>query len=130
MTTVLLGTDSDSLFERVDEALADSTTTVLRVRSGKDVVPVVIDESPDLVILDMQIGNMGGFATCMEVRHAESIDRIPITAVMLLLDRSADAFLAKRADADGWLVKPVDAFRLSRAARKLVDGYSYYEDIG
>ncbi len=130
MTTILLGTDSDSLFHQVDDALADDETRVLRVRSGKDVVPVVIDEEPDLVILDMQIGNMGGFATCMEVRHAESINRIPITAVMLLLDRAADAFLARRADADGWLVKPADAFRMSRAVRKLVDGYSYYEEIG
>lgn len=130
MTTVLLATDSDSLFQNVDEAIADDETTVLRVRSGKDVVPVVIDRSPDLVILDMQIGNMGGFATCMEIRHAESIDRIPITAVMLLLDRAADTFLARRADADGWLVKPADAFRISRAVRKLVDGYSYYEEIG
>ena len=29
----------------------------------------------------------------------------------MLLDRDADVFLARRSDADGWLVKPLDAFR-------------------
>ena len=67
------------------------------------------------MILDLQIGNMGGMATCMSIRHEEGMGRIPITAVMMLLDRAADTFLAHRADADGWLIKPLDAFRLRRA---------------
>ena len=37
----------------------------------------------------------------------------------MLLDRAADMFLAHRADADGWLIKPLDAFRLRRAAQTL-----------
>ena len=59
---------------------------------------------------------MGGMATCMSIRHEEGMGRIPITAVLMLLDRAADTFLARRADADGWLIKPLDAFRLRRAA--------------
>lgn len=127
VTLVLLATDSDALFELVDDVIGDRDTVVRRVRAGADVVPVVIDELPDLVILDMQIGNMGGFATCIDIRHQEASERIPITAVMLLLDRAVDTFLAKRADADGWLIKPLDGFRLSRAVKTLVEGYSYFE---
>ena len=65
---------------------------------------------------------MGGMAACMAIRHEEGADRIPITAVLMLLDRAADVFLARRADADGWLIKPLDAFRLRRAATALLDG--------
>ena len=43
---------------------------------------------------------------------------MPETSILLLLDREADRFLAKRADADGELVKPIDAGTL----RKAVDG--------
>ena len=39
------------------------------------------------------------------------------TTILLLLDREADRFLAKRADADAELVKPVDAGTLRRASR-------------
>jgi hypothetical protein len=39
---------------------------------------------------------------------------------LLLLDREADRFLAKRAAADGELVKPVDAATLRRAAERIL----------
>ena len=32
-------------------------------------------------------------------------------------------------DADGWLIKPVDAFRLRKASGILLDGYSYFEGV-
>lgn len=129
MPTVLLATDADWVFDEVDAALADDQTTVYRVRRGVDVIPAIRELQPDLVVLDLQIGNMGGMATCMAIRNEEGADRLPITAVLMLLDRAADVFLAHRADADGWLIKPLDAFRLRKAAEVLLDGYSYFEGV-
>lgn len=119
---VLLATDADHLHEEVDAALGDDATTVQRVRSGREVLPAVKDLDPDLVVLDLQIGNMGGMAVCMSLRLEEGAGRLERRPVLMLLDRQADTFLARRADADGWLVKPLDAFRLGRAARALLDG--------
>ena len=129
MPTVLLATDADWIYDEVDAALSGTGTTVYRVHAGVDVLPAAKKVSPDLIVLDMQIGNMGGMATCMAIRHEETAERMPITAVIMLLDRAADTFLAQRADADGWLVKPIDAFRLRKAAGILLDGYSYFEGI-
>ena len=55
MTDVLLATDSDELFASIDAALASDDTSVYRVRNGHDVVPVVEQKDPDLVILDLQM---------------------------------------------------------------------------
>jgi DNA-binding response OmpR family regulator len=129
MPNILLATDADWIFDEVEAALAGGDTTVYRVRAGADVLAAIDEVEPDLVILDLQIGNMGGMATCMSIRHEETAERIPITAVMILLDRAADVFLAQRCDADGWLIKPLDAFRLRKAANILVEGYSYFEGI-
>ncbi|MFN8038532.1 MAG: response regulator [Acidimicrobiales bacterium] len=129
MTRILLATDADWIYDEVEAALADADTTVARVRRGVDVVPAIHEVEPDLVILDLQIGNMGGMAACMAIRLEEGVDRLPITAVMMLLDRAADVFVAHRAEADGWLIKPIDAFRLRKAASVLLDGYSYYEGV-
>ena len=129
MPTVLLATDADRIHDEVDAALASTDTTVHRVRRGVDVLPAMHEVEPDLVVLDLQIGNMGGMAPCMAVRLEEGADRLPITAVLMLLDRAADVFLARRADADGWLIKPLDASRLRRAADTLLDGYSFYEGV-
>jgi hypothetical protein len=38
----------------------------------------------------------------------------------MLLDRDADEFLAKRAEADAWIVKPIDALLLRRTARDVL----------
>ena len=77
---------------------------------------------PDLVMLDLQIGEMGGVAACLDLRLEESGDRLPPQKIVLLLDREADLFIARRAGADGWLVKPVDAGRLRRAAAAIAAG--------
>jgi DNA-binding response OmpR family regulator len=129
MPTVLLATDADRIFDEVEAALGSDDTVVYRVRAGVDVLPAIAEVAPDLVILDSQIGNMGGMATCMAIRHEEEAERIPITAVLMLLDRAADVFLAQRSDVDGWLIKPLDAFRLRRASSTLIDGYSYFEGV-
>ena len=38
----------------------------------------------------------------------------------MILDRGADVFLAKRAEADGWVFKPLNAFKLRQAASALL----------
>ena len=129
MSTILLATDADWILEEVDAALADDATTVYRVRAGIDVLEAITRLEPDLVILDEQIGNMGGIATCMAIRNAEGMDVIPITAVLLLLDRAHDVFQVQRCDADGYLVKPLDSLRLRKAADVLRAGDAYADPV-
>jgi len=122
MTEVLIATDADAVFAEVEAALVDERTTVVRVREGQAVAGVVADSTPDLVILDLQIGNMGGIAACLNLRHEAGAERLPEVPVLMLLDRQADVFLAKRSGADGWIVKPLDAFSLRRAATSILEG--------
>lgn len=124
---VLIATDTDAVADEVDAAIADDTTTVVRVRAGADVARAVDTHEPDLVVLDLQIGNMGGMAVAMGLRAEANMGRLPDTAILMLLDREADIFLAKRSDVDGWLVKPIDSFRLRRASKALLAGDSYVE---
>lgn len=122
MTEVLIATDADAVFAEVEAALVDETTSIVRVRTGQAVAGAVADAPPDLVILDLQIGNMGGIATCINLRHEAGDDRLPDVPVLLLLDRQADVFLARRSGADGWVVKPLDAFSLRKAATAILEG--------
>ncbi len=126
---MLLATDADWIHEEVDAALAGDDIEVLRVREGVEVLPTVHELAPDLVVLDLQIGNMGGMAACMSLRLDESVDLLPHVQVLMLLDRDVDAFLANRAEADGWIVKPIDSFRLRRAATALLAGDRYEEGM-
>ena len=127
MPRVLLATDADWIHEEVDAAIAGDDIEVLRVREGVEVRPAVHAGAPDLVILDLQIGNMGGMAACMDIRLDESVDALGHVPVLILLDRDADVFLAERCDADGWVIKPLDPLRLRRAATALLAGGTWAE---
>ena len=122
MTHVLLATDADWIRDDVQAALADDDTQVSRVHRGDEVVEAVRALRPELVILDLQIGNMGGIATCHELRLEAGAGRLDPVNVLLLLDRSDDRFLARTANADGWIVKPFEAFQLRRTARQVMAG--------
>ncbi len=121
MPHVLLATDADALAEDVFAALVEEGTTVSRVRAGVDVRPAVAALEPDLVVLDLQIGNMGGVAASIDLRLEAEAGRVPETRILMLLDREADRWIARQARADAELVKPVQAFQLRRAARALMD---------
>ena len=130
MPDVLIATDADWIFDEVDAALSDEDTRVVRVREGRDVSEAARRTGPVLIVLDMQIGNMGGIATALNLEQEFEDGSTPEAPILLLLDRPADVPLARRWGVDGWLVKPLDAFRLRRAARALIVGETYHEPSG
>lgn len=129
MNGILLATDSDAVFNEVDAALASDEVSVSRVRAGSHVLPAIRELDPELVILDLQIGNMGGVATSLAIKQEVGFDRLDDRPVALLLDRAADVFLAHDSEADGWLVKPLDPLRLRRLAKQLLAGESVFEGV-
>ena len=116
---LLLATDADHVHHEVD-AVMGGDHQVVRVHAGAEVLAAIREHDPVLVVLDLQIGNMGGMAACLDLRLEERAERIPPQRVVILLDRDADEFLAKRAEADAWIVKPIDALLLRRTARDVL----------
>ena len=69
-------------------------------------------EEPDAVVIDLQVKSMGGMAIARELRQRAALGGHESVPVVLLLDRAADGFLAKRAGVDGWVTKPFTAHDL------------------
>jgi CheY-like chemotaxis protein len=127
--TILVASDAPTLRREIEAVISGPDIEVATVTTGPEVVSFVAEESPDLVIVDMQMGNMGGMAVCLELRLQESYDAIDHIPVLMLLDRRPDVFLARRSGAEGWLVKPIDPLRLRRAvATLLVEDGTYHDD--
>jgi CheY-like chemotaxis protein len=126
---VILATDADWLIAEVTAALDDGSTSFTVCRDGRAVAGVVKGSTPDLVILDMQIGTMGGIAVTMDLRLDESSGALPHVPILMLLDRDADIQMARRSGTDGWLIKPLDSLRLRRAARAVAAGGCWGEGL-
>ena len=127
MPDVLLATDADWLADECEAALGGAHL-VHRVWRGADVLAAIDEVDPDVVVLDLQIGNMGGMATCLAIRQEEGAGRLDERPVLMLLDRQADEFLADRSDADGWLVKPINSLQLQRAVNEALADFADDED--
>ena len=119
---ILVATDADYVVNDVTAALGGADVSFTICSEGREVSRLVNAQSYDLVVLDLQIGSMGGMAAAMSLRLDESAGKAPKVKVLMLLDRQADVHLAKRSAADGWLVKPLNPLALKRAvARVLAD---------
>ncbi len=126
---VLIASDEAWVRDDVRSVLsAMPDTTVSEVLSGAAVLPAVKERLPDLVVADFQIGNMGAMAVCLDLRLERAAGRIGHVPVLMLLDRRADVFLARRSDAEGWVIKPVDPIRLRKAITALLQGGTYHDD--
>jgi Response regulator containing a CheY-like receiver domain and a GGDEF domain len=121
VTTILVAADAEWVRNQVRTAFVGAGQQVVEVTRGQAVRAAVLDHDPHLVVLDMQIANMGGIAVSIDLRNEESGGRLPHSTILLLLDREADRFLAGRADVDAVLVKPVDPGTLRRTAKVLLE---------
>jgi DNA-binding response OmpR family regulator len=126
---ILIATDAQWVLNEVQAALDSPSTTFEVVTNGRDVARRVKEQLPDIAILDLQVGSMGGMAITMDLRLDESGGTLPHVPILMLLDRTADVHLARRSGADGWTIKPLDALRLRKAVAAIAAGGCYAEGI-
>lgn len=119
MKTVLVAADDQWVVNDVEAGLCDQRVEVIAVSDPRTLVEAAGTHNPDLCIVDLQVGSMGGMALIRELKAEASVGALAPTPILLLVDRDADAFIAKRAGADGWVRKPFTAQEL-RAARDAV----------
>lgn len=128
MALVLVASDLPVLRRSVRASIEGPDVQVIEATEGNEAVRVAIDEEVDLAVLDLQIGSMGAFAICSELHNLESSDEAPHVPVLFLLDRRPDVFLARRASAEGFCMKPIDPVKLRRAVRALLEGDRFEDD--
>ena len=126
---ILIATDAQWVLSEVQAALDSPSTSFEVIADGRKVAPAVGNRTPDVAILDLQVGSMGGMAITMDLRLDQSSGALPHVPVLMLLDRTADVHMARRSGADGWIFKPLDALRLRKAVRSIVAGDTYTEGV-
>lgn len=128
VANVLLVSDLASLRRELETMLAGPDLSIEEAASGVEAIERVKRGDVDLVVVDLQVGTMGGMAITMELRNLESYGGAEPVAVLMLLDRRPDVFLARRAGADGFVVKPLDPQRVRSAVRAVLRGEGYEDE--
>jgi len=125
MPPKILVIDDDSLIrELVLHTLQVNGYTVVTASSGQQGVGQFQEEKPDLVVLDVAMPEMSGFAVAERIRDIEqeqSRARTPI----IILTAYARSFMATpdaEARIDSYLTKPIDPKKLLKHIRQFLDG--------
>jgi DNA-binding response OmpR family regulator len=126
--TIVVASDAPSVRAEVIAAVGGPDVDIVEVHRGHAVSGAVVEHEPDLVVVDLQMGSMGGMAICLDLRLEESYGKLPHVPVLMLLDRRPDVFLARRSGAEGWVVKPLDPLRLRRSAEALLAGGVFHDE--
>lgn len=89
----------------------------LEASNGVQGLRVAWREVPEVVVADEIASGAGAFAVAKDLKGAA--EPFP-GAIVLVLARAQDEWLARWSGADAWLVKPVDAFALADTVADLV----------
>jgi two-component system, OmpR family, KDP operon response regulator KdpE len=99
----ILVVDDDPQIRRVMKAtLVGHNYEVVEARTGEDALDTIPKESPNLILLDMNMPGMGGLETCRTIRSGSD------TPVIILSVRNTekDKVAALDAGADDYVTKP------------------------
>lgn len=89
----------------------------LEATDGERGLAMAFRERPDAVVADEIASRAGAFSLAKDLRGAP--EPYP-GAILILLERRQDAWLAEWAGADAWFVRPVDPFELADRLLELV----------
>jgi signal transduction histidine kinase len=103
--TVLVVDDTPANVELLAELLGGEGMEVLCAGNGQDAVAIVLEQQPDLVLLDVQMEGMGGFEACAMMKSDPRTREIPVIFMTVISDTAAKvaAFEAGAAD---YVTKP------------------------
>lgn len=116
VASVLIVEDEPQIRELTARALADAGYTVTAEANAMPALQIVIDEAPDLVVLDLGLPDMDGGDLLRMIR---SISEVP---VIIATARDDDAEIVRLLDAgaDEYVVKPFSSAELVARVRALL----------
>jgi DNA-binding response OmpR family regulator len=112
---LLVVEDDDSIRTALRWALEDEGYDVAEAVSGEDAVRAVAVAAPDLMVVDLMLGPMDGYAVIREVRRDHDL---PIIVVSARAD-THDIVAALEAGADDYVTKPFEVKEITARLRAL-----------
>ena len=116
MAAVLVVEDDPAIRSGLVRALTDCGHAVSAAANGMSALQAVVDEPPDVVLLDLGLPDIDGQQVLTMLR---SVSAVPVVVVSAR-DRDADVIAALDAGADDYVVKPVGTEQLDARLRAVL----------
>jgi DNA-binding response OmpR family regulator len=123
MRKILIVEDEQLIVEFVDFLLRQEGFLPLTAPDGDVVLPLVRQERPELILLDLLLPTVDGFEVLRQLKDAPDLKDIPVI-ILTARNRDADLALAFRMGASDYVVKPFSPTELLARIHKTLQQHS------
>jgi len=116
---VLLVEDDDNVALTVERCLRRENYKVTLASSGSQALQVARRRAPDLILLDVTMPGMDGYAVCREIRSDTALEKTPII-FLTARTRDEDRISGFQAGADDYINKPFNLEELLLRVRAVL----------
>jgi CheY-like chemotaxis protein len=109
--TILVADDDADIRLMLKTLLLMRGYRVVEARDGQEAVDIVMETTPDLILMDLQLPRLNGFAVARFVRTTDSLRSVPIIVVSAH-DPLKHRGLALAAGCNTYVQKPIEFDRL------------------
>lgn len=110
MYRILAVDDDKDILEVLQFILEDSGYDVEILSDGKYLFDKIEQHSPDLILLDIMLGNMDGRELCKDVKSSLNTQNIPI--ILVSASHNIDGISDSNGCPDAFVAKPFDIYEL------------------
>jgi diguanylate cyclase (GGDEF)-like protein/PAS domain S-box-containing protein len=100
-------------------AEAFSAASVFTALDGKSALAAAKKEDPDIILLDIVMPGMDGFAVCRKLKETKALREIPVIFLTALKGDRENRIFAMECGAEAFLAKPIDKSELTAQIRAM-----------
>ena len=119
--TLLLADDSVTIQRVIELTFAHEDVRVVSVSDGRRAVQWMETEWPDIVLVDVEVPEVDGYAVCAHVKQSSRLKGVPVLLLAGAFE-PVDEARAKSIGCDGVLVKPFEPQQLVSRVKSLLGG--------
>jgi DNA-binding response OmpR family regulator len=118
-TRILVAEDDPDIGNLLDHYLKKAGFLATVVTSGRDVMPQIKREAPDLLVLDLMLPGLDGLEVCRAIRADPNAAAIPIIMLTAKAEES-DRIVGLELGADDYITKPFSPNEVVARVRALL----------
>ena len=118
--SILIVEDEEDILELLSTIFGDlGDYRIFCARDGEEAIRIARSDNPDIILLDIRLPNISGYAVCKSVKSDPAMSN---TKVLIIsgMTQNSDRRKAEEMGADGYITKPFDSIALVERVEELL----------
>ena len=123
---ILVADDEQECIDFVREALADTPYEIIAAMDGEEALKMAKENSPQLIILDVQMPKATGFQVFEKLKADEKLSSVPVIMLTATAERTGVKLTGKDmgqymgAQPEAYIDKPIEPIVLKQTVKRLL----------